>query len=161
MNQKIPGSNHAGMKMKTELIWWMGFGLLSTLMIAIVTSFKFGSVDVQLHDTYYVVESFEAIKLLTLIAGIGRYFYLLIDIMTERYPILTLLVSIINPIAGLFVIMGTYLSIETIVTSGKMYPGIDFSVYFLLPGILLALLTVQAIIEVKMLWKLRALLAGE
>ena len=149
------------MKTKTELVWLMGFGLLSALIVGIVTSFRFNTLDIQLHDTYYVVESFDAIKLLTFALVFGRYFYLLIDIMTGRYPILTLLISIINPIVGLFVLIGTYLSIETILTSRKMYSGADFSVLLLLAGIFLALLTVQALLEVKMIVKLRALLAGK
>ena len=160
MNPTRPGSNHTGMNTKTELIWWIGFGLLSTLIIGIVTGFEFGSIDVQLHDTYYVFGSFDAIKLMTLITGIGRYCYLLIDIITERYTILALLISIINPIVGLFVLIATYFSIETIVTSRQLYPGIDLSVHFLLPGVFVTLLTVQAIIEIKMILKLRALLAG-
>ena len=146
--------------MKAELIWWIGLGLLSTLIIAIITGFKFSTLDLQFHDTYYVFESFDAIILLTSIFGFGRYFYLVIDIMTERYAILTLLVSIINPIAGLFVSIGAYFSIETIVTFRKMYPGIDFSAHFLLPGIFIGLLTVQTIVEIKMIGKLRALVVG-
>ena len=101
-----------------------------TLIIAIITSFKFSTLDLQFHDTYYVLDSFDAIKLLTFIFGFGRYFYLLTDIMTERYAILTLLISIVNAIAGLFVLIGAYFSIETIVTFRKMHPGIDFSAHF-------------------------------
>lgn len=147
--------------MKAETIWWIGFGLLSTLIIGTITGFKFSSLDIQLHDTYYVLQSFDAIKLLTLIFGVGRYFYLLTGIMAERYAILALVISIINAIAALFVMIGTYLSIETIVTFTRMYPGIDLSGHFLLPAIFIGLLAVQAIVEVKMIGKLRAVLAGK
>lgn len=149
------------MNTRSELIWWIGSGLLGTFIIAIITGFKFGTLDLQFHDTYYVLDSVDAIMLLIYIFAVGRYAYLLTDIMTERYPILTLLVSIMNAIVALFVLIAAYFSIETIVTFRKMYPGNDFSSQLLLPGIFIGLLTVQAIVEVKMLGKLRALLAAK
>jgi hypothetical protein len=100
--------------MKKELIWWTAFGLFSTLIIGTVTSFKFSKLDIQVHDTYYVFEPIDSIKLLTIIFGVGRYSYLLTDIITDKYKILALFISIINAIVALFTLMGTYLCIETI-----------------------------------------------
>jgi|GEM_PF-4597006 hypothetical protein len=143
--------------MKKELIWWTAFGLFSTLIIGTVTSFKFSKLDIQVHDTYYVFEPIDAIKLLTIIFGLVRYSYLLTDIITDRYKILALFISIINAIVGLFALMGAYLSIEAIMSFKKMYPDNDFSGHFLLTGIFLGLLTMQIIVEVKMIKKLSGL----
>jgi hypothetical protein len=143
--------------MKRDLIWWAAFGLLSTLIIGAVTSFKFSKLDIQLHDTYYVFESIDGIKYLTLIFGLSRYIYLLTDIMTDKYKILALIISIINVITGLFVIIATYRCVETILTFKKTSPDVDFSGNFLLLSLLLGLLTVQTIIEVKMIRKLKEL----
>ena len=145
------------MNVKKELIWWTAFGLLSTLIIGTVTSFKFSRLDIQVYDTYYVFESIDGIKLLTIIFGLGRYSYLLIDIITDKYKILALIISILNAITGLFIVIMTYLSIETILTSNKNYPDIDFPGHFLLSAILLGILTVQTIIEINLIRKLNGL----
>lgn len=144
-------------KMKRQIIWWAAFGLLSTLIIGTITSFKFSRLDIQVYDSYYVFESIHGIILLTLTFGFGRYFYLLTDLISDRYKIFALLISIINAIVGLFIIMWTYMSIETIMTFKKMYPDTDFSGHFLLSSIFLGLLTVQTVVEIKMIKKLRGL----
>lgn len=145
--------------MKEELIWWIPFALLSTLLVGLVTGFKFGTLDIQLHDTYYVLESSMAIKLLTLTFGFGRYFYLMTDIIAERHMILALIICIINALAGLFIVIGAYFSIEVIGTSRKLYPDMDLSAHFLLPVIFMALLAVQTIVQIRMIKKLRKLMA--
>lgn len=145
------------LNIKTELIWWSSFALLSTVLVALVTGFKFGTLDIQLHDTYYVVESADAIKLLTSIFGFGRYFYLLVDIIAERYLILALIICIINVLVALFVVIGAYLSIEAIGTSRRLYPDMDSSAHFLLPVIFMGLLAVQTLVEIRMIKKLRKL----
>ncbi|MFM7852825.1 MAG: hypothetical protein ACKO96_13145, partial [Flammeovirgaceae bacterium] len=70
-------------------------------------------------------------------------------------------ISMVNVIVGLFVVMATYLSIETIVVYRKMHQGTNFSAYFLLPSILLALLAVQTVIEIKMIKKLNEFLDNQ
>jgi hypothetical protein len=147
--------------MNRQLIWWIGFGILSVLIVGTVTSFKFSTVDMQLHDTYYVLTSKDAIVLLILIFVMGRYLYLLTDLLSERYKILALFFSIINAIAGLFVIMLTYLSVESVITSKKMSPDIDFSGHFLIPGIFIGMLIVQIILEIKVIKKLNGLWANK
>jgi hypothetical protein len=109
--------------MKEQLIWWAGFGILSAIVIGIVTGFKFNELDIQLHDTYFVLQSRDAIVLLTLAFGFGRYFYLLADLISSRFKILALIMSIINAIVGLFVIIITYLSAEGFITFQQTYRG--------------------------------------
>jgi hypothetical protein len=144
--------------MKRELFYWVVFALLSALIIGIITGFKFGELDIQMHDTYYVFSSFNGIKSLTLFLGTGRYFYLLLDIITEKYKIITLFLSIINAIVALFTLMVAYLSIETLPMYTGTYPDIHFSGHLFVTIILLGVLAAQIIVEIKMVRKLNAFL---
>lgn len=130
-------------------------------MIGAATSFKFSDLDIQLHDTYYVLTPKDAILNLTWILGLARYFYLLTNLLADRYKILALPFLIINAIAGLFVIILTYLSIEELMTIKKLYPDTDVSGHFLLPSIFIGLLIMQTIIEIKMIKKLSGLWANK
>jgi heme/copper-type cytochrome/quinol oxidase subunit 1 len=146
--------------MKKGLAWLAIFALMSTLIIGTVTGFTFSKLDIQLHDTYYVVKAIDAIKALTLIFFLTRGLYLLTDIMTDRYKVLALLISIINAIAGLFVVIAAYMSTEAIFTTRKMYSYAGSSAHFLLPAIFIGIFVVQIIVEIRMIRKLRGLLAG-
>lgn len=136
-------------------IWWTAFGLLSTIIIGAITGFKFSTLDVHVYDTYYVFDSIYGVVLLTLIFGTGRYFYLLMDLLSDRYKIFALLFSILNAIAGFFIFVWAYASIVTILTFKKMYPDNNFSGHFLFVSIFLGLLTMQTIVEIKVINKLR------
>lgn len=138
-----------------QLIRWAALTLLSTLIIGVTTGFQFSKLDIQLYDTYYVFESFYGIILLTLVFGTGWNFYLLTDLITDRYKILALMLSIINIIAGLFVLIGAYFSIKAVMALQKINSGTDLSGYFLLPTVLIGLLIVQIIVEIKLIRKLR------
>lgn len=70
--------------MKKQLIWWTVFALLSTLIIGIITRFKFNRLDIQIYDTYYVIESIHGIILLTLVLGLGRYIFLFINRLIQK-----------------------------------------------------------------------------
>jgi hypothetical protein len=144
--------------MKRELFYWVVFALLSALIIGVITGFKFGELDIQMHDTYYVFSSFNGVKSLTLFLGTGRYFYLLLDIITEKYKIITLFLSIINAIVALFTLIVAYLSIETIPMYTGTYPDINFSGHLFVTIVLLGVLAAQIIVEIKMLRKLNGLL---
>jgi heme/copper-type cytochrome/quinol oxidase subunit 1 len=146
--------------MKSELISWIALALVSTFIIGLATGFRFDTLDIQLHDTYYVFGSFDCIKMLTVILIIGRGLYRLTDILADRYLILALILVIVNAIAGLFVIIGTYLGVEAIITMRTTNPHVDLSAYILISGILVGIFTTQAIVEVRMVKKLRGLLAG-
>lgn len=146
--------------MKSELIWWSALALLSTFIIGVATGFRFNTVEIQLHDTYYVFRSFDCIKMLTVILILGRGLYRLTDMLTDRYLILALILLIVNAIAGLFILIGAYLGIDAIMTMRTSNPHVDLSAYFLICGILIGIFTTQAIVEVRMVKKLRGLLTG-
>jgi hypothetical protein len=146
--------------MKRELFYWVVFALLSALIIGVITGFKFGELDIQMHDTYYVFSSFNGVKSLTLFLGTGRYFYLLLDIITEKYKIITLFLSIINAIVALFTLIVAYLSIETIPMYTGTYPDINFSGHLFVTIVLLGVLAAQIIVEIKMVRKLNTLLSN-
>jgi hypothetical protein len=147
--------------MKKEIIAWGALGILSVVIVGIATGFKFSKLDIQLYDTYYVLTSKDVILNLTWILGLARYFYLLTDLLADRYKILALLFSIINAIAVLFTILWTYFSIEEAMTFRRLYPDTDISGRFLLPGIFIGLLIMQTIIEIKMIKKLNGLWANK
>lgn len=155
MSKEMPKPN-----LKTELVWLIALALVSTLIIGIATGFRFHTLDIQLHDTYYVFGSFDCIKMLTVLLFVGRGLYLLTDILTNQYLLLALIIVIVNAIAALFILIGTYLSIQAILTLRTMAPHVDLSGYFLIAGLLVGILAVQTIVEIRMIRKLRGLLAG-
>lgn len=144
---------------KTELLWLAAFALLSTLIVGIATGFGFNTLDIKLHDTYFVVRSAHAVKLLTLIFVLGRFVCWMTNRITERYVVLAILFSIVNAIVGLFVIILTYFSIGGIAAFRQSYPGTDMSGNFILPGICFSVLVVQVVVEVKMIAAVRRLVS--
>jgi hypothetical protein len=139
------------MKMKNELLWWITFGLISTLTLVLLTGFQFYSLDFQVYNTYYVVESTQAIQWLIFVMGMGRYVYQLISIMVERYRMIALLIAIVNPIGALFVSVIIFLGLKPILAFNREP---NFAGHYFLLLILGGILIMQIIIEVKMIRKL-------
>lgn len=144
--------------MKKELAWWLGFGLFGMMMIGLFTRFQFHPLVFEELDTYYVLEAQWGILLLTILLVIGRYVYLIVDLLTNRYKILAVFVSIVNPAVGLFVAMFLYFSVSSILKFERMFRGYkdaDFSGHYLLLCVLTACLVIQTIVEIKMIRKLK------
>lgn len=147
--------------MKRDLVWWLAIGLFSVIMIGLLTRFQFHPLVFQNLDTYYVIGARQGIILLIVLLFIGRYAYLIVDLLTNRYKILAVIVSIINPIAGLFVGILLYFSMSSMLKFERMfrkYQEADFSGHYLLLCILIACLVTQIIVEINMIRKLKSVL---
>ena len=84
------------LKTKVDLYWNLGFLVLSIVIVGLVVDFRLvGSVDVQLHDTYFVITPLQAIIRLAGILILFRYFFILIDQVLLKNRIIALLTSII------------------------------------------------------------------
>ena len=140
--------------MKREIIWWLGAFALSTLMIGIATDFSFKTLDIQLHDTYYVFNSFGAVKWLTIIFIIGRNFHLLIEMLISKRVLFAFLVSLINPVGGLFVLL-ILNQLITLLKNLGVNP-IQNGGTLLVVIILFLIFLYQIIVEVKAIKKLKA-----
>lgn len=144
--------------MGKELPIWILCALLSVLVFGVATKFGFGPLNVQWHGTIYVLDSLDGIKFLTIFFVIGRSFFLLINLITENYRVLALILSIINGIAGLFVVILFYINMEATFNMRQTQPAMDLSGNILLSVLLLGVLTCQIILQVKMWSRLKVLL---
>jgi hypothetical protein len=123
-----------------EWKWLIACGLISILIIGLMTDFKFNDRDVQIFDTYYVVNPLRIFIFLTLILWTTKNFYMLVNLMTGRYRVIALIVSIVNPLVGLFAFILFYMGL----TAG-----------IIAYGIFALLIAVPIMIEIRTLRKLR------
>lgn len=133
--------------MKNEWKWWAGFGLISMLVVGIISEFRFGALDIRMHDTYFVIHSIRAIFYLTAILGTIRNLYFLVDLLTSRYKIMALLISIINPIVALFTIIILYFDIQGITVSQEIHPETNLSGQLIVPVILVGVIGFEIVLE--------------
>src|SRR5690349_14677115 len=133
------------MSLKSEWKWLAAFALMSTLVIGLMTDFKFGDLEIQLYDTYYVFDAVRALLFLTIMFWTIKNLYMLVDLMTGRYVVMALIVSIVSPLIGLFMIILFYINFTE-----KIGPVSVF-------GLIITLLTV---IEIRSLRKLKVLLSN-
>lgn len=134
-------------------------GLISVLTIGLMTSFKYNDVEIQMHDSYFIIDPARACIYLAAIIFTIRNLFLVIDQLTERYKILAVFVAIINPIAALFMIMLTYFYITFMMGAGQPQIGDKLVESMVLTSLMVALIVVQISIEIKVLQKLRKFMA--
>lgn len=144
---------------KSELKWLAGYVVGSALGVGLMTDFRFSPIQIQLYDTYYEFEASQAIQYAVAACFMIRGSYLAADLLTTRYRILALFVSIINPILALILIIITFSGVQSFVTLREAYPGTSL-LRILVPlfaiGTAVAL---QVLIEIRMIRKLKEILA--
>lgn len=84
------------------------------MLFSVSTSFKFDSIDIQLHDTYFVLGPLNAIIFLFLVLLIGRYFFQLILFLIDRSKPFALFVAIAIPVIIYFIVAYIYLMLTLI-----------------------------------------------
>lgn len=136
----------------------MAFAAISVFIIGSLTDFKFKDLQIQIHDTYFDVDPIHAIYIMTLTLWTIKNFYLLVEVMTHKYRIIAVFVSIINPLIGLFMLMLIYISVQGLITSRQMYPEGQFTAEIIPICIMVGVIALQTIIEVRTLRKLSAFL---
>jgi len=141
--------------MKRELIWWTGFLIVSFVAVGQMTAFNFGDIDIQLHDTYYVVPSWLGVLVLLTFLGLLRGLTKLADRLSDRSRLLAILVTVINGLLGLFLIGLTCMAIFNLIQVKQLYPDLDISNYIGVIAVLISLLFLTIIIEVQTIRKLR------
>jgi heme/copper-type cytochrome/quinol oxidase subunit 1 len=142
--------------MKRELIWWAGFIVLSFIVIGQMTTFKFREIDIQLHDTYYVVPSWLGIVIVLTILSVLRGLTKLADNLSDRSRQLAILIIIINGFLGLALIVSICVGILNLIQIKEWYPDLDISNYIEIITVLISLLLLLTITEIKTIRKLRA-----
>jgi hypothetical protein len=146
------------MNRKKELKYLTAFGILSVVAVGLMTNFKFNDLEVQMHDSYFVISPTKAVMSSTLTMWTIKNFYLLVDIIAEKYKVLAVVVAIINPIAGLFMIILIYFNLNQITTSDQRYAISSLPQQIIPICILLALVVVQVTIQIRMIKKLKGLM---
>jgi membrane protease YdiL (CAAX protease family) len=143
--------------MKRELIWWTGFFVVAFIAIGQMTTFKFGDINIQLHDTYYVVPSWLGLVIVLTILGLSRGLTKLADISSDRSRPLAILISIISGLLGLILIVLICVAILNLIQVKEWYPDLDISNYIGIIAALISLLLLLTIIEIKTVRKLRTI----
>ena len=132
-------------------------GLISVLAIGLMTSFKYNDVEIQMHDSYFIIDAIRACIYLTAIVFTLRNLYFVIDVMSDRYRILAVFVAIINPLVALFIVIFIYFNIAFV--GAQLDAGNNLGPSIVIICLLIGLITLQIAIEVKVLRKLRQLIA--
>jgi hypothetical protein len=141
--------------MKRELIWWAGFLVVAFISVGEMTTFKFHYIDIQLHDTYYVVPSWLGIVIVLIILGLLRGVTKLVDRLSDRSRPLAIAISIINALVGIVLIVLICLVTVNLIQVREWYPDLDISNYIGIIAILISLLLMLTTIEIKTVKKLR------
>jgi hypothetical protein len=141
--------------MKREVIWWTGFLFVALTAIGQMTTFTFRNIDIQLHDTYYVVPSWLAIVILLTFLGLLRSLTNLADRLSDQSRLLAILISIVNGLLGLFLIVLIFIAILNLIDIKEWYPDLDISNYIGVIAVLISILLLLTITEVKTIRKLR------
>ena len=132
-------------------------GLISVFAIGLMTSFKYNDVEIQMHDSYFIIDAIRACIYLTAIVFTLRNLYFVVDVMSDRYRILAVFVAIINPLVALFIVIFIYFNIAFV--GAQLDAGNNLGPSIVIICLLIGLITLQIAIEVKVLRKLRQLIA--
>ncbi|HEU5145066.1 MAG TPA: hypothetical protein VFT90_00055 [Chryseosolibacter sp.] len=146
------------MNTKTEIKWIGGLLISMVLLAAIMTDFTFRDLEFQSHDVYFAIQPYHFVVYGAATLYTIKNLFLLVELITERYRIVALLISIINPLIAVFLIFILYLGVRSFLVFGDNYPEIGLAGRLLPLVALSALLIGQMIIEVRMLRKLRLIL---
>ena len=141
--------------MKRELGWWTAFFVVAITVAGRMTKFEFRDIEIQLHDTYYVVPSWLAIVILFTILGLFRGVTKSIDRLSDKSRLMAIFVGIINGVVGLVLIILICVAIFNLIQVKKWYPDLDISTYIGIIVILISLLSLLTIIEIKTFKKLK------
>ena len=128
---------------------------MAFIAIGQMTTFKFRDIDIQLHDTYYVVPSWLGIVIVLTILGPLRGLTKLADRLSDRSRLLAILIIIINGLLGLVLIVLICIAILNLIQVKEWYPDLDISSYIGIIAGLISLLLLLTIIEIKTVRKLR------
>lgn len=137
--------------------WLLPFMLITLLINLFIRHFTFRDLEVQGHDTYFVIDVPTAVFIMTLIiyAIVGSY--LLVEMNTNK--MLSLIIAIVNPIGAIFMLLLVYMSLQTLTAFRTMYPENDPTGQLVFVAIVIGLLCFQAVIEWKALKQVRSLLS--
>ena len=139
--------------MKNEWKWLAIIGVISILIIGSTTDFTFRDIKIQLLDTYIVLSSFNTILFLTGACYIMTNSFRIVDLITDRNIVMAILVSIVNPLVGLFTAILLYYNIDMLFRFKKIYPGMDSTGQLGLIFILSGIMALQTILEIRVLKK--------
>ncbi|HTJ48246.1 MAG TPA: hypothetical protein VL443_02250 [Cyclobacteriaceae bacterium] len=141
--------------MKRELRWWTAFFVVGIILIGQMTEFEFRNIDIQLHDTYYIIPSWIALLVVLTILGVLRGLTKIINRLSDRNRSMAILVSIVNGIVGLVLIILVCAAILNLIQIREWYPGLDIFNYIAIIVVMILLLSVLVVIEIKTIKKLR------
>lgn len=141
--------------MKRELILWTLFFALAVLVVGQMTSFEFGNIDIQLHDTYYVIPPLIGVLFILTIFGLLRALVKITDTLSDKSKSIAIVVTVINGLFGLTIIILIYMSIVSVLQIKEWYPDLDISKYVAIIIVLTVVLFLLTIAEIRTIKKLK------
>jgi heme/copper-type cytochrome/quinol oxidase subunit 1 len=146
--------------MKKELTWWIAFALVAIFVAGQMSDFRFSTVDIQLHDTYYVLPAYFAVLFIFIFLGLLRGLVYLTEILTERSRVFAWIVIVLNGSLSLFWIFLIYNSTITYLDLRQWYPELPASNYLATLMVMLAALVLMIVVEFRTIRKLKLRQAG-
>lgn len=132
------------------------FFVVTVILIGRMTDFQFQDIDIQLHDTYYVIPSWIVLVVILTILGLLRAATRILDRLSDRSRTITILVAIITGLFGLVLIILICAAILSLIEIKGWYPDLDISTYVWIIVAMISLLSFLTIREIKTIRKLRA-----
>ncbi len=93
------------MRLKTELLW-LGVSLIvSVLIVGLLNGFSAGTIDIQLHDTYFVIDPLSGILFFFFLFSILRYALFVLAVFCLKHKLAVIVFRVIMACASLFMIV--------------------------------------------------------
>lgn len=143
--------------MNKELTWWAAFMLVAVLVAAQMSDFEFRNIDIQLHDTYYILPWYCAVLFIIISLGMLRGVIYAIEWMAEKSSLVAWIVVVVNTVLSFFWTFLIFQATMRYVELREWYPELPASNYQATLMMMCVVLCLIMIVEVKLIRRLRLL----
>lgn len=142
--------------MKRELTWWLVFFILALVVIGQMTGFEFNVIDIQLHDTYYILPSLHGVLFIFTFLALLRILTNALDRISTKGKLIAILVTVINGLLVLSMIIFISNITINVLQFRKLYHDLDLAKYTAIIIVMIAALCLLTILEIKTIRKIRS-----
>jgi|GEM_PF-4299434 len=137
-------------KARKRFLW---FGGIIFVVFLLVRNLGLPDFEFQFHDTYIRFDANTTTFCLTIMILAAVSMFLIVEVTADLYRIVGLLIAIVNPILGIFVIVAINTLWAVTDTAGGMNASTGFPWHVVVLAILFSVLCLQAVVEVRVLKK--------
>jgi signal transduction histidine kinase len=139
--------------MKKELTLGIASLLVAFFLVGQMTDFRFDDIEIQLHDTYYVIAPIYAFAFVMALALLARGSVKFLNWLSDKSKSMAIFIAVVVGIIALALIILIYFSISTLVQIKTWYPDLRISNYITIIIVLTIGLGVLAGVEIKIIKK--------